>query len=30
MLAGYILMHATFVNLFLNMRKLGSKFWLGL
>jgi len=29
MLVGYVLMHATFVNLFYNMRKLGSKFWLG-
>ncbi|KAG9123413.1 3-hydroxy-3-methylglutaryl-coenzyme A (HMG-CoA) reductase isozyme [Ceratobasidium sp. 392] len=27
-LAGYILMHATFVNLFLKARKLGSNFWL--
>ncbi|KAF8327732.1 hydroxymethylglutaryl-coenzyme A reductase-domain-containing protein [Cantharellus anzutake] len=27
-LLGYILMHATFVNLFLNARKLGSNFWL--
>ena len=29
MLIGYILMHLTFINLFINMRKLGSKFWLG-
>ncbi|KAG8746285.1 3-hydroxy-3-methylglutaryl-coenzyme A (HMG-CoA) reductase isozyme [Ceratobasidium sp. 414] len=27
-LAGYILMHLTFVNLFLKARKLGSNFWL--
>jgi len=29
MLTGYILMHGTFVALFLNMRQVGSKFWLG-
>lgn len=29
MLLGYLLMHLTFINLFINMRKLGSKFWLG-
>ncbi|KAF5021136.1 hypothetical protein F66182_6836 [Fusarium sp. NRRL 66182] len=29
MLLGYIAMHLTFVSLFLSMRKLGSKFWLG-
>ncbi|GAA97563.1 uncharacterized protein L969DRAFT_91475 [Mixia osmundae IAM 14324] len=29
MLMGYVVMHGTFVSLFLNMRKLGSKFWLG-
>ncbi|SPO35849.1 probable 3-hydroxy-3-methylglutaryl-coenzyme A reductase [Pseudozyma flocculosa] len=29
MLSAYVLMHATFVNLFLSMRKFGSKFWLG-
>ena len=29
MLIGYLLMHLTFINLFINMRKLGSKFWLG-
>lgn len=29
MLFGYLLMHLTFINLFINMRKLGSKFWLG-
>jgi hydroxymethylglutaryl-CoA reductase (NADPH) len=28
-LLGYILMHASFVQLFINMRKLGSNFWLG-
>lgn len=28
MLIGYLLMHATFVILYLNMRKLGSKVWL--
>jgi hydroxymethylglutaryl-CoA reductase (NADPH) len=28
-LIGYILMHGTFVNLFLHARKLGSNFWLG-
>ncbi|QRV82026.1 3-hydroxy-3-methylglutaryl coenzyme A reductase, hydroxymethylglutaryl-CoA reductase [Ceratobasidium sp. AG-Ba] len=28
-LAGYIFMHFTFVNLFLKARKLGSNFWLG-
>ncbi|KAK4686318.1 hydroxymethylglutaryl-CoA reductase (NADPH), partial [Tremellales sp. Uapishka_1] len=27
-LLGYILMHATFVSLFINMRKMGSSFWL--
>ena len=25
---GYVLMHATFVRLFLNMRRMGSNFWL--
>jgi hydroxymethylglutaryl-CoA reductase (NADPH) len=29
MFLGYIAMHLTFVSLFLSMRKLGSKFWLG-
>ncbi len=29
MLSAYILMHGTFVNLFLSMRKFGSNFWLG-
>lgn len=29
MLIGYLLMHLTFINTFINMRKLGSKFWLG-
>lgn len=29
MLSAYIFMHATFVNLFLSMRKFGSSFWLG-
>lgn len=29
MLSAYILMHGTFVNLFLSMRKFGSKVWLG-
>lgn len=29
MLIGYLLMHLTFINTFMNMRKLGSKFWLG-
>ena len=29
MLCAYIFMHATFVNLFLSMRKFGSNFWLG-
>ncbi|KAF4999662.1 hypothetical protein FGRMN_2311 [Fusarium graminum] len=29
MLLGYIAMHLTFVSLFLSMRKMGSKFWLG-
>ncbi|UZJ53475.1 hypothetical protein CBS101457_002795 [Exobasidium rhododendri] len=29
MLMAYILMHGTFVNLFLSMRKFGSNFWLG-
>lgn len=28
-LLGYILMHGSFVQLFMNMRKLGSSFWLG-
>ena len=28
-LIGYILMHGTFVNLFVEMKKIGSKFWLG-
>lgn len=28
-LLGYVLMHASFVKLFMNMRKLGSHFWLG-
>ncbi|TIA76199.1 hypothetical protein E3P91_00101 [Wallemia ichthyophaga] len=28
-LIGYILMHGTFVHLFVEMKKLGSKFWLG-
>lgn len=28
MLIGYLLMHATFVTLYLNMRRLGSKVWL--
>nr|WRH23610.1 hydroxymethylglutaryl-CoA reductase [Naematelia aurantialba] len=27
-LLGYILMHVTFVHLFVNMRKIGSSFWL--
>ncbi len=27
-LLGYVLMHTTFVRLFLNMRKMGSSFWL--
>jgi hydroxymethylglutaryl-CoA reductase (NADPH) len=27
-LLGYVLMHFTFVRLFLNMRKMGSSFWL--
>jgi hydroxymethylglutaryl-CoA reductase (NADPH) len=27
-LLGYVLMHLTFVRLFLNMRKMGSSFWL--
>lgn len=27
-LTGYVMMHATFFSLFLNMRKVGSKFWL--
>ncbi|KAG5663469.1 hypothetical protein KAF25_001405 [Fusarium avenaceum] len=30
MLLGYIAMHLTFVSLFLSMRKMGSKFWLGI
>ncbi|CEI41463.1 3-hydroxy-3-methylglutaryl-coenzyme A reductase [Fusarium venenatum] len=30
MFLGYIAMHLTFVSLFLSMRKLGSKFWLGI
>ncbi|KAK0549512.1 3-hydroxy-3-methylglutaryl-coenzyme A (HMG-CoA) reductase isozyme [Tilletia horrida] len=29
MLMAYTLMHATFVNVFLSMRKFGSRFWLG-
>lgn len=29
MLSAYILMHGTFVNLFLSMRRFGSNFWLG-
>jgi hydroxymethylglutaryl-CoA reductase (NADPH) len=29
MVIGYLTMHFTFVSLFLNMRTLGSKFWLG-
>lgn len=29
MLVAYFLMHLTFVSLYLNMRKLGSRFWLG-
>lgn len=29
MLLGYIAMHLTFVSLFLSMRRMGSKFWLG-
>lgn len=29
-LLGYVLMHLTFVRLFLNMRKMGSSFWLPL
>ncbi|KLT41583.1 hypothetical protein CC85DRAFT_328952 [Cutaneotrichosporon oleaginosum] len=29
-LLGYVLMHASFVKLFMNMRKLGSHFWLAL
>ncbi|KNZ44216.1 3-hydroxy-3-methylglutaryl-CoA reductase [Puccinia sorghi] len=29
MLIAYMLMHLTFLNLFRNMAKLGSKFWLG-
>jgi len=28
MLLGYIFMHGSFFNLFVNMRKIGSKFWL--
>lgn len=28
-LLGYVLMHYSFVQLFINMRKLGSNFWLG-
>jgi hypothetical protein len=27
-LLGYVLMHGTFVHLFINMRKIGSNFWL--
>lgn len=30
MLCVYIFMHATFVNLFLSMRRFGSNFWLGM
>lgn len=30
MLIAYIVMHLTFLNLFRNMRKLGSRLWLGL
>ncbi|KAH7156734.1 hydroxymethylglutaryl-coenzyme A reductase-domain-containing protein [Dactylonectria macrodidyma] len=30
MLLGYIAMHLTFVSLFLSMRRMGSKFWLGI
>src|SRR5271156_2042150 len=29
MLIGYLTMHFTFLSLFLNMRTVGSKFWLG-
>lgn len=29
MMIGYILMHLSFANLFMSMRKLGSKVWLG-
>ncbi|CAO1630431.1 unnamed protein product [Jaminaea pallidilutea] len=29
MLLAYVMMHGTFVNLFLSMRKFGSHFWLG-
>jgi len=29
MVIGYLTMHFTFVSLFLNMRTMGSKFWLG-
>lgn len=29
MLMAYVMMHGTFVNLFLSMRKFGSNFWLG-
>lgn len=29
MLLAYVMMHGTFVNLFLSMRKFGSNFWLG-
>ncbi|CEH13745.1 hydroxymethylglutaryl-reductase [Ceraceosorus bombacis] len=29
MLLAYVLMHGTFINLFLSMRKFGSRFWLG-
>lgn len=29
MLSAYLLMHATFVNLFISMRRFGSNFWLG-
>jgi len=29
MVIGYLTMHFTFISLFLNMRTMGSKFWLG-
>lgn len=29
MLVAYVMMHGTFINLFLSMRKFGSNFWLG-
>lgn len=29
MLMAYVMMHGTFVNLFISMRKFGSNFWLG-